>query len=354
MLNHSGIGTYIHNLVPRITGALPEFKFNLIGDTQRMRHLAWIQGENITLIDCVSPIYSMSEQLNLLRKIPEDTSLFWSPHYNIPLLYRGRLVVTVHDIAHLSLPETAKGLHKQLYARILFNSVRIRADVVIFVSAFSRQEFIRLVGRPGQLNHVIYNGISKVRNGLAEKQRPHAKPYLLFVGNVKPHKNIAGILKAFERIKHKIPHDLLIVGRKDGFITGDTEVIDNAWKLSGRVHFTGEIYNESLQQYYASAEALIFPSLYEGFGLPPLEAMSYGCPVVVSHVASLPEVCGNAANYVDPYNVESIAEGIYKMVTDEALRQDLIRKGHERVKLFSWGKSAEEHIRIFQEVLKLR
>ncbi len=114
-----------------------------------------------------------------------------------------------------------------------------------------------------------------------------------------------------------------------------------------------KINDKILYNLYKNAKLFVFPSLYEGFGLPPLEAMACGCPVVVSNVASLPEVCGDAGYYVDPYCVESIAEGIYQVLTDESLRQSLIQKGLERAALFSWEKSAREHLKVFEETLSM-
>jgi glycosyltransferase involved in cell wall biosynthesis len=127
------------------------------------------------------------------------------------------------------------------------------------------------------------------------------------------------------------------------------------FRIDGRIRynieFVGYPDDNQLVELYRNAALLSFPSFYEGFGLPPLEAMACGCPVVVSNVASLPEVCGDAAYYVDPYNVESIAEGMYKVLTDEALRQGLIEKGFARARFFSWEKSAKKHIEVFQGVL---
>jgi glycosyltransferase involved in cell wall biosynthesis len=134
---------------------------------------------------------------------------------------------------------------------------------------------------------------------------------------------------------------------------------DNIFKkeklpFSDRIIFTGYINDiNELTNIYQKALIFVFPSVYESFGFPPLEAMACGCPVVVSNVASLPEVCGDAAYYVDPYSVESIAEGIYNVLTDESLRQSLIKKGLERAKLFSWEKAAKEHLKVFEEVLNI-
>jgi glycosyltransferase involved in cell wall biosynthesis len=129
------------------------------------------------------------------------------------------------------------------------------------------------------------------------------------------------------------------------------EVMELLNKIGDDAKYMGYIQTKNLAYIYNLANLFIFPSLYEGFGLPPLEAMASGCPVVVSNVASLPEVCGDAAYYVNPYDVESIADGIYKVVNDKELRENLVQKGLERAKLFSWEKSAREHLKVFEEVL---
>ena len=351
MINSSGIGTYIRNLVPKIISAFPDVKFNLLGNRQDIIQYQWSHVENVDILNCLSPIYSIAEQIGLSQKIPKDTTLFWSPHYNIPLLYHGTLMVTVHDVFHLAMPQFVKGWHKRLYAKGMFSALKHKADAIICISHFTADELQRLTGINSGKIKIIHNGISETWFNIEKKERPHSNHYLLYAGNVKPHKNLARLIEAFKSLAGKIPHDFVIVGKKEGFITGDVVVEKKAAELGNRVHFTGYVDEDLLKQYVVHSDAMVFPSLYEGFGLPPLEAMACGCPVVVSNAASLPEVCGDAAYYVDPYNVESIAEGIYKVLTDETLRQSLIQKGIERAKLFSWEKSAKEYISVFEEVL---
>jgi len=141
-------------------------------------------------------------------------------------------------------------------------------------------------------------------------------------------------------VRDRIPHDLLIVGQREGFITPDEAVGAKALELGNRVHFTGHVDNATLQQCYAHADALVFPSLYEGFGLPPLEAMACGCPAAVSRAASLPEVCGDAALYFDPHNESDIAEKIERIVSDVELRSELVARGKERAHSFRWQDTA--------------
>ena len=189
---------------------------------------------------------------------------------------------------------------------------------------------------------VVHNGVDAAWYKGTQKKRPGAQPYLLFVGNVKPHKNLGRLLDAFDLLKDRIPHSLMIVGQKDGFITGDKEVVRRAERFGKRVQFTGVLSDDKLRGIYAAADLLVFPSLYEGFGLPPLEAMACGTPVACSRAASLPEVCGNAVEYFDPQDSKDIAEKVLKLIQDGKRRKSLKNEGLKRVKGFSWDKCAVE------------
>jgi glycosyltransferase involved in cell wall biosynthesis len=258
------------------------------------------------------------------------------------LFYRGRLLVTVHDLFHLAMPELSGGLHKRLYAKYLFSAVRRKSRALVFDSEFTSSEFLRLVGKPRSGVHVIHLGVDGRWFNLPKRSRPYSAPYILYIGNVKPHKNLAALISAFRTIHKEIPHDLVIAGKSEGFITGDNEAKESALAsdIRGRVVFTGLVDQETLEQYYCHADGFVFPSLYEGFGLPPLEAMACGCPTVVSSAASLPEVCGDAALYCDPYSPEDIAKKILQIVRDADLRSRLKEKGLVRAAAFSWDATA--------------
>ncbi|MBI4699332.1 MAG: glycosyltransferase family 4 protein [Nitrospirae bacterium] len=343
MLNSSGIGTYLQYLLPCILPSYKNVRFNLLGNRTRLQQSICAGYENITPIDCNSKVYSVAEQIELFRKIPPGTDLFWSPHYNIPLLpvkVRKR-IVTIHDVYHLAFYDQLT-LTQKAYAKLMLNTAVRISDRIITVSDFSRSEIIKYTGINDSKITVIHNGVDAgkfkpadgnmmtVVNDLREKFNLPEK-FILYAGNVKPHKNLKRLLNAYATLLKRGLENycLVIVGQRQGFITSDSDVFkilnDNSF-LREKVFFIGHISNEDLPYFYNSASILAFPSLYEGFGLPPLEAMACGCPVVVSNAASLPEVCGDAACYVDPYNVESIAEGMYKVLTDESLRQSLIEK----------------------------
>lgn len=342
MIDASGIGTYLQNLVPRIIELNKEAKFYLLGDPNKIANYLANIISNYFLIQINSPIYSPLEQLEIIRKIPKNTDVFWCPHFNIPILYKGKMVVTIHDLFHLSPVNVSGKFHHQLYAKFLISSASRRSTSLICVSNFTASELITKTNAQKDKISVIYPGIDVTAWHSTQEVSPEPNQYLLFVGNVKPHKNLKTLLEAFELIIHRIPYNLIIVGKKEGFITNDLISEITAKKFNGRIKFTGFINQEKLKQYYKFAEALVLPSLYEGFGFPPLEAMASGCPVIASHLAAIPEVCGNAALYCDSYNKLDIAEKILMYYQNSHLRNDLINKGYSNVKRFSWEQCALE------------
>ncbi|MCK5665670.1 MAG: glycosyltransferase family 4 protein, partial [Thiotrichaceae bacterium] len=326
-------------LIPAIMQALFHDDFYLIGDKKAILSYSWANEKNVKVINNQTPIYSVSEQLKWCAINTIQADLFWSPHYNIPLFFSGKQLVTIHDVFHLAMPQFVGGMHKRWYAKAMFFMVKEKADRIICGSQFTADELIRLTGVSPKKISVIHLGVGHNWFNIKKEISPHPKPYLLYVGNVKPHKNLTRLLSAFESLIDIVPHDLVIAGKKEGFITGDKDVVGKASALSNRIKFTGFINEHLLEQYFSHAEALVLPSLYEGFGLPPLEAMACGCPVIVSNVASLPEVCADAAIYFDPYKVEDISEKIKLVIDNEQLRIELCAKGIERAKQFSWDES---------------
>ncbi|HET7565706.1 MAG TPA: glycosyltransferase family 1 protein [Gemmatimonadaceae bacterium] len=351
MLTSSGIGTYLQNLLPRVIHSRPQYRFHLLGDPTVLDQVAWSRNDNTSVGRCTAPIYSIAEQVQLTRTTPRETDLFWAPHYNIPLHVPGRLMVTVHDLSHVAMPEFVRGVHRRLYARFMFTALRLRAHAVITDSNFTAAEFTRLVGTVAPSPYPIHLGIAESWFRVCPTCRPHSAPYLLFVGNVKPHKNLVALLQALDSITHVIPHDLVIVGKREGFITGDRAAITWAERLGERVRFTGAIPIEQLEQFMVFADALVLPSLYEGFGLPPLEAMACGCPTIVSTAASLPEVCGDAALYIDPRNPHDIATKIVRLLDDDELRAEFRRKGTTRAASFSWDRCAVQTLAVMDNLL---
>ena len=350
MLSRSGIGTYVSNVLPRLIPHYRGGRVHLIGERGELARYPWARGEGVSVVDCASPIFSLDEQLRLPRAIPTGIGLFWSPQFNIPLLYRGRLLVTIHDVLHLAMPWFMEGAHRRLYARALLGAMRLKADRIICDSHFTAGELMRVVGVKSSRIDVVHLGVDEAWFSVDKGARPHDRPYFVFVGNVKAHKNVAGLVQAFQSLAQKIPHDLVIVGQKEGFVTGDRGVESGAAALGARVKFAGLVDDALLKRYVGWAEALVLPSFYEGFGLPPLEAMACGCPAIVSASASLPEVCGDAALYCDPHDVEDIAAKMLQVATDGATRGLLREKGLQRARQFSWDKCAGETLAVIESL----
>lgn len=353
MMWSSGIGSYIRHLAPRVIRKLPEARFCLLGRPEEMKRWeGFAPGPNIEWVEVKARIFTLSEQMELARKIPRGTDLLWCPNYDFPLLWRGKLMVTVHDLFHLVMGKGMGSIPKWAYSHFMFDRLVHRADALLSVSQFTEGELIRLTRVSPRKIKVIHNGVDESWFKVERRQNPHSRPFLLFVGNVKPHKNLGRLLEAFAMIKDRVPHDLVLVGKKEGFITGDREVLRQAETFGDRVKFTGVLEDGQLQQYYAFADLLVFPSLYEGFGLPPLEAMAVGTPVACSHAASLPEVCGEAALYFDPSQPQDMADKISKILENRSLRDELVKRGLEWARPFSWDHAASQTVGVLEDLLK--
>lgn len=351
MHNASGIGTYIKSIVPFLAA---NFNVTLIGNAAEIASYPWSTSVNI--IDDNTRIYSIKEQLMLFMKVPY-CDVFWSPHYNVPIfpIRAKKRIVTIHDVFHLAFYDDLSFKQKG-YARLVINQAVRKSDVILTDSAFSASEIKKHTGH--DVNHIVGCAIDfnrfhiiddielvRVRNkyNLPEK-------FILFVGNIKPHKNLKKLLLSLEKVSII---NLVIVGKKDGFITGDDELavlINNTAFLKNRVHFTGYIEDEDIPAIYNLALLFVFPSLYEGFGIPPLEAQACGCPVITSNAASLPEVCSDSVIYCDPYSVDDIANKINMVLSDGALQNELRARGFENIKRFSWKKSAQQIVNIIEEM----
>lgn len=350
MIASSGIGTCLRNALPRIVRQRPNWRFTILGNRQRLADLE-LSG-NAEIRDADAPVYSVREQLDFARFDLRRADLFWSPHYNIPIAPTRRLVVTVHDIMHLTLPEYRSRWLRRQYATTMYTAVRRRASAVICDSAFTRREFERVVGT-GPATHVIHNGVHASWFGIPDDVKAAStRPYVVFVGLAKPHKNLVGLLQAFALIRDRVPHDLVVVGsRRDGLRTIDQRIDAAAAPLNGRVRFTEHLDFATLQQCVARADVLVQPSFYEGFGLPPLEAMAAGTPCLASRIDPLVEVCGDAACYCDPADPSDIARRLLELLENPEARRQLGSRGRERARAFSWDRSAAETLAVFEQVL---
>ncbi len=275
---------------------------------------------------------SPAEPLRLLfamLKLPKDSAVF-SPGYNAPLFMVRPYIFIIHDLSHIDCPENNSFL-KKLYYYVIMRKACHSAFRVLTVSEFSRQRIISWAKLPAEHVVNIGNGVDVCYRQDIEPHSPGYK-YLLCVGNRKAHKNEERILEAFARSKIDFDIRLILTGNPSDKLIS----LSRKLNVSNRVVFLGRVPENDLPGLYRGALALVFPSLYEGFGLPVVEAMACGTPVLASNSTSMPEVAGDAALLVDPMSVELIKTGIEHICSDSVLRQKLQEKGLQRVKLFNW------------------
>ncbi len=357
-----GIGTYVRNLVRHLARIDQKTEYILFCRPSDRDRIALPSG-NFRLIDEPAGPYSVAEQVRIpmsLRR--ERVDLFHSPHYVLPPLINCRSVVTIHDCIHLMFPEYLPGRAAYLYARMQMWAAAHRADRVLTVSETSKQDILRRFRIPADKVTVVYNAIDErlaVPPAPEDFERVRDRyqlndPFALYVGNIKPHKNLERLIEAFRDLRREPAFEslkLVIIGDEISRYQGLRRAV-HQHKLHKHVRFLGFVPPATLAVLYRLARVFVFPSLYEGFGLPPLEAMYLGTPVVTSNVSSLPEVVGDAAVLVDPYSAASIAEGMRKALTDESLRASLRVSGMARAREFSWEQSVGQIHQVYTEVLE--
>ncbi len=361
-LHDFGIGTYIRNLLKQLARIDQVAEYVLLcrpDDAAIVNEL----GRNFRAVPESARPYSLAEQVNIpLAVRRENIDLFHAPHYVLPPLVQCRSIVTIHDVIHLIFPEYLPGRLAHAYARASLFAAAKRADRILTVSETSKNDILRRLKVPAQKIAVIYNAIDErlnVRPSDEQVMRVRERyqlddPYVLYVGNIKPHKNLERLIDAFDRLRRGGGVDrvrLLIIGDEISKYPGLRRAV-HRHKLHKHVRFFGFVPIETLAVLYRLASVFVFPSLYEGFGLPPIEAMACGTPVVTSNVSSLPEVVGDAALLVDPYDPDSIADGMRRVLTSEEVRATLCARGIAQARKYSWQQSIEQVHEIYNEVLQ--
>jgi glycosyltransferase involved in cell wall biosynthesis len=316
---------------------------------------------NFEVVEEDSPGYSLGELTRFAFRLYRDRlDLFHATHYVLPPL-RSHAVVTIHDIIHLLYPQFLPNRAALVYARVMIRRALRRADRIITVSYNSKRDLVDYFGIVPSHVDVIYNGVSpEFRPDVPEEERERVarkyglpRPYLLFLGGEKPHKNVQNVVRAFGEARRKrpdLPHVLALAGpmpknpaRIDALIA--------ALDLSGAIVRPGRIEDDDLPGLFAGADALLYPTLYEGFGLPVVEAMACGTPVLTSSTSALQEIAGGYAYLVDPLDVDAIARGILLLATDPKVRADFVELGRKRALDFSWDKAAERTLEVYAEAL---
>lgn len=346
MINMSGIGTYIQNLMKNDC-------YNIaLGNEQDIKSV----NNKVDVINFDSPIYGIKEQLKFpyrkLRKLKPD--VLHVPHYNIPIFYRGKMVVTIHDTTHLVLPEFLPNKFAKYYAKFMMWLAIKKSSKILTVSENTKKDLIRFFKVKPEKIEVILNGVGeefvkkdkeKLKYLYDKFGIPKDKKILMYVGNLKPHKNLERLLEAYSKTDNMNETCLLLVGKafEKYNVLEDKE---KQLKIEKNVIHTGIVLNEELVDLYNLADLFIFPSLYEGFGLPILEALSCGTPVICSNTSSMPEVGGNFVDYFNPYSIDEITKKIEDNL-GKKLNYEEVKKYTQQ---FNWTEKSKRFIKTVEGV----
>jgi len=361
-LRDYGIGTYVRNLLRQLSRIDHDTEYAVLCQGQDCSIVSEL-GENFRAVPESSPGYSVREQITVPRDLRrEHAELFHAPHYVLPPLTPCKSVVTIHDCIHLRFPQYLPNRLGYAYARSFLWMATHHSNRVITVSEASKRDILEYFKVPPGKIDVIYNGIDERFGEVpAEEDVTRVReryqlidPFILYAGNIKPHKNLGRLIEAFHILRHTGPEfehvKLVIIGDEIAKYAALRHAV-HRHKLHKHVRFFGFVPSRTLAILYRLAAVFVFPSLYEGFGLPPLEAMASGTPVITSNVSSLPEVVGDAAVLIDPLQPEAIADALGRVLSDSALRDELRTRGFERARHFSWERSVRRVREIYGEVL---
>ena len=356
-----GIGTYVRNLIRELAEIDQENRYLLLTGPSGREALADLP-ENFRVVVQRSPVYSIRELFALSwRLLRLKADLYHATHYVLPAVVPCRAVVTIHDIIHVLYPEFLPNRVAFVYAVNMMRRSLGRGDRVIAVSQTTRNDLMKHFQVDGRKIEVVYNGIEDAfRQPLDDADRDRwlsnlglERPYLLFVGNAKkPHKNLDNVVKAYaQALKIKdFPHRLVCVGERTGV---EFKVRQRAEQLGigDRILLVGHVAQEALPAVYQGAELFLFPTLYEGFGLPVVEAMASGLPVITSNTSALKEIAAGYADLVNPLDVEGMAKSIVQGVSDADHREALRKLGRRRAQDFHWRQAAEKTLEIYRQAI---
>lgn len=363
----TGIGRYTFELIRNLAKLDSESEFVVFLNSPEFEKFQ-APAKNFRKVEVDAQHYSLAEQTNFLKILNnQKLDLMHFTHFNSPLFYRGKFVTTIHDLTLSFFPGKKMNSfwHRWAYELVLGRGVK-RARKIISVSENTKKDLQKLLKTPADKIKVIWNGvgrefISSASTELSRKQLEKdfgiKKSYLLYTGVWRDHKNILGMLEAVAKLspsskEEKWNGELAITGKANPVYASEIFAKIRELNLEKTVIFTGLVSDADLLKLYQNARVFVFPSFYEGFGLPPLEAMGCGIPVVASNSSSIPEICGEGnAEFFDPHRVDEMSSAIWKVWKDEGVRKRLIENGLRRVDDFSWRRMGEDTLKVYRIVL---
>jgi glycosyltransferase involved in cell wall biosynthesis len=359
--HRTGVENVAFNLIAQLGRMDGEDEYVVYADTRNLPWLSNVPGR-IRIVDvklsCSRSLWTWEHLFFLTSHRPKEVDVVHFPIGGGVVAYRGKFVLTIHDIKHYSNRELVK-LRRHLLWRVWLKANLHRAAKIITVSEHVKRDILREFPISSDSIRVIPNGVDQRFRPTAGTQMFRAKyqlpeRYVLFVGQTQTNKNIRRAIDAMTlvREKHGLDHQFIVAGMPSEDDVRLKKYVDSN-NLRDTVRFIGYVDDNDLPELYATAELFLFPSLTEGFGIPPLEAMGCGVPVVAAHASCLPEILGDAAIWVNPLSVESIAEGVATALLDKKARSMAIEKGLSRMRQFSWEKMAFETANVYREVAGL-
>jgi glycosyltransferase involved in cell wall biosynthesis len=322
-----------------------------------------IQQANFRRATLFAPVHHRLEQAMLTAELMRFRfDLLHSTDFIPPLYSPIKSVITVHDLAFLHYPHFLTTESAAYYGQI--DKAIVKATHIIVPSEYTRQDLIAQLGSPADKVTVIHEAANPIFKPLPFAETLHAvrnryhlpERFVLSVGTIEPRKNINGLLQAFAHLRDKYaPGDVMLaIAGSKGWLYEETLELVKTLNLETQVRFLGRVPDEDLHQLYVAARCHVHPAHYEGFGLPPLEAMACGTPTIVSNISSLPEVVGDAALLVNPLDFEEIAVAMHRLLTDDDLHAELSKKGLQRACVFSWERAAHRTLDVYRKVAEPR
>ena len=339
----TGIGLYTANLLQALRQVAPQHEYVGLswGRSTELRTDQRLWWEQVKL-----PLQALVSKVNVLHLTG----------FGAPRLHHCPTVLTVHDLIGLLFPSNLPPISRFYWSRWLPYTIRW-ADQIIADSEHTKHDLIRLLNIPEKKIDVVYLGVSEAFQPLEDRvvlkrvRRRYGLPHpvILYVGTIEPRKGLDTLISAYSMLSNRIPHHLVIAGKRGWYTESIFHQVE-ALGLNQRVHFIGYVADEDLPALYNLADLFVYPSRYEGFGLPPLEAMACGVPVVCSNAASLPEVVGDAGLLVPPNDVGALEVAMLNVLEDRNKRVKMQVEGRERAKKFSWRETARQTVRVYEKV----
>jgi len=341
----SGIPRCAYSLAKELARLAPEETFLVLARGNALERLRSFP--NVEVIQTGCPAYSLREQFVIPRRLRElAPDLYHSLTYAAPVRQPCKTLMTIYDLIPMRLADEYRLRHRVYYPLVVRRAAR-RAERILTISECSKRDIVELLDVDPVKVCVIPCGIDPVFLDPASRPAPAEKPYLLALGNEKPHKDMAPTVEVFERVGASRDLDLILVGRLSDRVRKRLQTSP----FANRIRVERDVSDERLAALYAGAEVFLFPSRYEGFGLPPLEAMACGAPAVVYDAAAVVEACGKTAMRVPVGDVDALTQAVERLLDNAALREEVVAAGRERARAYTWPEAARHTLALYREVL---